>query len=51
VAVDDLAATERAVTDHGGTLVAPRATIPGVGTLLFAADPSGNVIGIIEVTN
>lgn len=50
VAVDDLAAAERAVREHGGTIVTAATEIPEVGTLLFAEDPSGNVIGIIEFT-
>lgn len=48
IAVDDLAAAEQTVTSYGGTIVMAPTAIPGVGTLLFAQDPSGNVVGIIE---
>ena len=32
----------------GGRVVMERATIPGVGDLVFVADPSGNVVGVIQ---
>ncbi|MBJ7328572.1 MAG: hypothetical protein JHC95_01675 [Solirubrobacteraceae bacterium] len=48
VAVDDLATAERAAIQHGGTIVMAATEIPAVGTLLFAEDPSGNIVGIIE---
>jgi predicted enzyme related to lactoylglutathione lyase len=51
-AVDDVAATARAVLDHGGATVGELTVrdVPGVGQLTFqyVADPEGN---IIEVQN
>lgn len=48
VAVPDIAAAEGAVAAGGGRLVMERTTIPGVGELLFFADPSGNVAGAMQ---
>jgi uncharacterized protein len=48
VAVPDIDAVARAVVAHGGRLVMDRATIPGVGDLIFFEDPSGLVAGAME---
>jgi predicted enzyme related to lactoylglutathione lyase len=48
VAVPDLDAIARAVVPHGGRVVMERARIPGVGDLLFFADPSRNVAGAMQ---
>jgi hypothetical protein len=48
VAVEDLAAVISAALDHGGTVLAEPATIPGVGELVWLSDPSGNVIGAMR---
>jgi hypothetical protein len=48
VAVEDLAAVESAATTHGGQILMERSTIPGVGHLIFLADPSGNVVGAMQ---
>ena len=48
IAVPDVDATAEAVTAHGGRLVMERTTIPGVGDLIFFADPSGNVAGAMQ---
>lgn len=48
VEVDDLEAVVASVERLGGTIVMPRSTIPQVGDLAFVADPSGNVVGVIE---
>jgi uncharacterized protein len=47
-AVNDLRETAAAIAGHGGQLVTDPAPIPGVGTLLFFADPSGNVAGAMR---
>ena len=46
--VDDLAAVIAAAERSGGRVVMPPSTIPGVGDLVFLADPSGNVVGAIR---
>jgi predicted enzyme related to lactoylglutathione lyase len=48
VGVPDIEATEAAVLAAGGRIVMERAVIPGVGELLFFADPSGNVVGAMQ---
>jgi predicted enzyme related to lactoylglutathione lyase len=48
VAVPDVDAVAAAVAVHGGRLVMDRATIPGVGDLIFFEDPSGNVAGAMR---
>ncbi|HEY2637951.1 MAG TPA: VOC family protein [Solirubrobacteraceae bacterium] len=47
-AVDDLAAVAEAVRAGGGKVVMEPTPIPGVGELLFFADPDGNVVGAIQ---
>jgi uncharacterized protein len=48
IAVDDLDEVLAAATAAGGEIVMARADIPGVGALAFVADPSRNVVGVIE---
>jgi predicted enzyme related to lactoylglutathione lyase len=48
VAVPDVGAVAAGVVEHGGRLVMERASIPGVGDLIFFADPSGIVAGAME---
>jgi len=48
ITVDDVDAAIEAAESHGGTVVMPKATIPGVGDLVFFTDPSGNLIGAIS---
>src|SRR3954452_10643870 len=48
VAVDDLRATVDAALAHGGRVLAEAATIPGVGTLVWLADPGGNGVGAMR---
>ena len=48
VSVPDVDAVAAAVAAHGGRLVMERATIPGVGHLIFFEDPSGNVAGAMQ---
>src|SRR3954447_20642528 len=47
-AVADLAETAATIAGLGGRIVMDPATIPGVGDLLFFADPSGNVAGAMR---
>lgn len=48
IEVDDIAAALGQVVKLGGRVVMQRSTIPTVGDLAFVADPSNNLIGIIE---
>ena len=48
VEVDDVDAAVGAAVGCGGTVVMPKATIPGVGDLAFFTDPSGNLVGAIR---
>jgi predicted enzyme related to lactoylglutathione lyase len=48
IEVDDLTAVLSRVEELGGRVVMERVTIPTVGDLTFVADPSGNVVGVIE---
>jgi predicted enzyme related to lactoylglutathione lyase len=46
--VDSIDATEKAVLEQGGKVLLARSVITGVGTLMFFADPSGNVFGAMQ---
>ncbi len=48
VAVQDCAATARAIAANGGTILMPRTTIPTVGHLIWFRDTEGNVAGAME---
>lgn len=48
IAVDDVDAVARNVTANGGTILMAKATIPGVGSLVFFRDPEGNVAGAMQ---
>ena len=48
VAVKSLDQTMRKVEQRGGKICVPKMAIPKVGWLAYAADPAGNVFGIIE---
>jgi uncharacterized protein len=37
------------VLDAGGKLVRPKVGIPGMGWLVYCADPDGNVFGMMEM--
>ena len=45
---DDLDALTAAVLEHGGRILMEKTAIPGVGELVFFADPGGNVAGAIR---
>jgi uncharacterized protein len=47
-AVDDADAAAATAERHGGRVLMPKSAIPGVGELLFLADPSGNVTGAMR---
>ena len=47
-AVTDIDATEAAVLASGGKILLRRSVIATVGTLMFFADPSGNVFGAMQ---
>jgi len=51
VAVDDIAATIALAVEHGGSVLAEPATIPGVGELVWLADPGGNVVGAMRYSD
>jgi uncharacterized protein len=44
-ALDDMIATVKA---NGGTVVAPRMTIPGVGYFAYCQDTEGNTFGMMQ---
>src|SRR6516164_2184931 len=49
VGVEDVAATLEAATAHGGRVVQPATSVPGVTFGLFA-DPQGQVVGVASQT-
>jgi uncharacterized protein len=48
VSVVSIDRTIKAIESNGGTIVMPKATIPGVGTLIFFKDPEGNIAGAMQ---
>jgi len=48
VAVKSLDQTTRKIEQRGGKICVPKMAIPNVGWLAYAADPAGNVLGVIE---
>lgn len=48
LAVDDVDATAKAVVDAGGRIVMDKATIHGVGDLIFFEDTEGNLVGAMQ---
>jgi predicted enzyme related to lactoylglutathione lyase len=48
VAVKFLDQTIRQIEQRGGKICVPKMAIPKVGWLAYAADPAGNVFGVIE---
>ncbi|MEZ5239960.1 MAG: VOC family protein [Microthrixaceae bacterium] len=46
--VEDLRGCLDKALDAGGTVLMEPSEIPGVGTVAFVADPSGNPIGLME---
>ena len=48
VAVKSLDQTIKKLEQRGGKIGVPKMAIPTVGWLAYAADPAGNVFGVIE---
>ena len=48
IAVESLDRTIKNLEERGGKICVPKMAIPKVGWLAYAADPAGNVFGIIE---
>lgn len=46
VASDDVAASAKLVSEHGGSLIVEPMDIPGNGTMAIAVDPTGGAFGI-----
>ena len=46
--VSSLDNTIEKVTGSGGEIVAPKNSIPGVGTLAYCKDPEGNIFGLMQ---
>lgn len=46
LASDDVDKTAAAITEHGGTLLAPPGDVGSLGRMCIAADPSGAVFGV-----
>jgi predicted enzyme related to lactoylglutathione lyase len=47
-AVESIDTVAAAVAANGGKILLDRSVIPGVGTLMFFADPDGNVFGAMQ---
>ena len=48
VAVDDIPAIMALAGEHDGSVLVDPATIPGVGELVWLADPGGNMVGAMR---
>jgi predicted enzyme related to lactoylglutathione lyase len=48
VAVGSLGETIKKIEQRGGKICVPKMAIPKIGWLAYAADPAGNVFGILE---
>ena len=48
IGVESLDESLAKLTANGGTIVAPKMTIPGVGYLAYCQDTEGNTFGMIE---
>jgi predicted enzyme related to lactoylglutathione lyase len=46
--VDDVAATLAKATEAGGTVIAPKTHIPGVGHWGMFTDPNGIAVGVLQ---
>lgn len=49
IGVPDINASLALVTEHGGTIDAPRFEVPGVVVLALFKDPAGNPMGLVEM--
>jgi predicted enzyme related to lactoylglutathione lyase len=48
IGVESVDRTVESIGKHGGTIVAPKMAIPGVGWLAYAQDPEGNTFGVMQ---
>lgn len=48
VAVESLGETINKIEQRGGKICVPKMAIPKIGWLAYAADPAGNVFGILQ---
>ena len=48
IEVDDLDKTIESIVAAGGTVVAPKMALPGVGFLAFCTDSEGNTFGLAQ---
>jgi len=48
IAVDSVDAYAQKVESHGGQVVVPKMTIPGVGHVVYCKDTEGNIFGIFQ---
>ncbi|MFW9849085.1 MAG: VOC family protein [Candidatus Thorarchaeota archaeon] len=46
--VDDIDVYTKKVVDHGGEIIRPKSTIPGVGYLVYFKDTEGNMWGMMQ---
>jgi predicted enzyme related to lactoylglutathione lyase len=46
--VSSVDAYKKKIEQHGGTIVSPKITVPGVGYFCMFKDPEGNKLGIME---
>lgn len=46
--VDDIDATMAKATQHGGTVLVDKTTIPGVGYFAMITDPEGITVGLMQ---
>ena len=49
--VADVDATAEAIVAHGGKILIPRTTIPGVGILVTFEDPEGNPMAALQAAS
>jgi len=49
IGVPDVTASLALITQHGGTVDAPRFEVPGVVVLGLFKDPAGNPMGLVEM--
>jgi uncharacterized protein len=51
IAVDSVDDSARKVEEHGGQVVVPKRTIPGVGYVVYCKDTEGNIFGIFQANH
>ena len=48
IGVESIDGAVEAIGRNGGTIVAPKMAIPGIGWLAYAQDPEGNTFGVMQ---